>query len=74
MGILEFGDLRIWGIWNSWNFGIFSPQEFTTTGNYKDFPHSSNGFPSEYSRMTGISFRINFPIDEKKVKYRKNSI
>ena len=38
---------------------------------YIDFPHTFNGMPSEYSRMTGLSFRINVPLDEKKIRVKK---
>jgi len=45
--------------------------DYSSDYKYKDYPHSVNGIPSEFSRMTGLSFRLNFPINEKKVKIRK---
>ena len=45
--------------------------DYASDYKYKDYPHTVNGIPSEYSRMTGLSFRLNFPINEKKVKIRK---
>ncbi len=29
---------------------------------YKDYPHSTGSLPSEYSRLTGLSIRISFPL------------
>ncbi len=40
-------------------------------GTYLDFPHTYGGMPSEYSRMTGVSFKINVPLNEKKIKFKK---
>ena len=53
--------------------GIFSSDdsEYGSDYKYKDYPQVVNGIPSEYSRMTGFSFRLNFPINEKKIKVRK---
>jgi len=52
---------------------LFSMEDidFESDYKYKDYPHTINGIPSEYSRMTGFSFRLNFPINEKKLKFRK---
>ena len=52
---------------------IFETQDIDYTSDYKyrDYPHTVNGIPSEYSRLTGFSFRLNFPINEKKIKFRK---
>lgn len=32
---------------------------------YEDFPHKVSGLPSEYSRLTGLSIRISFPITKR---------
>ena len=52
---------------------LFSSEdiEYSSDYKYKDYPHTVNGIPSEFSRMTGFSFRLNFPINEKKVKFKK---
>ena len=49
---------------------VFS-SEYIPEGGYKDFPHMINGIPSEYSRMAGISIRVSFPLNEKKVQKNK---
>ena len=48
------------------SFEVYKPE-----GSYVKFPHSVNGFPSEHSRMTGLSFRINIPLNEKQVRVKK---
>ena len=50
---------------------LYSTKEYIPEGSYKDKPHSINGLPSEFSRITGFSFRVNFPINEKKSKRKK---
>jgi hypothetical protein len=35
---------------------------------FEDYPHKVSGFPSEYSRLTGLSFRISFPLGKTKSK------
>ena len=45
--------------------------DYSSDYKYKDYPHTVNGIPSEFSRITGFSFRLNFPINEKKVKFKK---
>jgi hypothetical protein len=32
---------------------------------FEDYPHKVSGFPSEYSRLTGLSFRISFPLGKR---------
>ena len=40
------------------------PELITYSENeYKKFPHMINGVPSEYSRMTGLSLRLTFPLE-----------
>ena len=48
------------------SFEVYKPE-----GSYVKFPHSINGFPSEHSRMTGLSVRINIPLNEKQVRIKK---
>ena len=58
---------------------LFSMQEYNPICNpqnsdgcdYINKPHSINGLPTEFSRLTGFSLRINFPINEKKSKRKK---
>ena len=46
---------------------VIDPRAFNSSSKhweerFADFPHTANGFPTEYSRLTGLSFRISFPI------------
>ncbi len=47
---------------------LFNPAAFDHTQDerYEDYPHSKGGLPSEYSRLTGLSFRISFPLGRDK--------
>jgi hypothetical protein len=35
---------------------------------FEDYPHSRGGFPTEFSRLTGLSLRVSFPIGASKPK------
>ena len=50
---------------------IFSFKSYQPEDDYSNYPQSIYGLPSEFSKTTGLSFRINIPLNEKKVRLRK---
>ncbi len=49
---------------------LFNPTTFDHTSDpkYANYPHvGDNGMPSEYSRLTGLTFRLSFPLTKKVV-------
>lgn len=39
--------------------------DHTADVRYEDYPHSENGLPTEFSRLTGLTFRLSFPLTRK---------
>ena len=39
--------------------------DHTADPRFEDYPHSENGLPTEFSRLTGLTFRLSFPLTRK---------
>ena len=50
---------------------ILTPKFESDDPRYEEYPHIYGGLPSEYSRLTGLSARISFPIGASKPKAYK---
>lgn len=58
----DFSSMPIWAVFLPSPFTTFNKDHPRWTEEYKDCPHTVNGLPSEYSRLTGLSLRISFPL------------
>ncbi len=54
-----FHDFNSMPLLSIFSLGTF---DHTSEPRFEDYPHSENGLPTEYSRMTGLSLRISFPL------------
>jgi len=54
-----FHDFKSMPLLSVFSLGTF---DHMSEPRFEDYPHSENGLPTEYSRMTGLSFRISFPL------------
>ncbi|MBA7477772.1 hypothetical protein ES707_13186 [subsurface metagenome] len=57
----DFSSIPIWALFLPTPFTPFNKDHPRWDEEYKDRPHSV-GLPSEYSRLTGLSLRISFPL------------
>ncbi len=64
----DFSSMPIWTVFLPSPFTPFNKDHPRWTEEYKDRPHTVNGLPSEYSRLTGLSLRISFPIGKSRTR------